>query len=103
MASENWLCMARRLSERVQAVFVYRSDGEGFKDSMPIHLTEGRMPESNSEIILPKHVETNGGVKFKIGDILSLEIGDRISDGLSLTRTIPICMRKTVVKQRIGS
>jgi len=23
--------------------------GEGFKDSMPIHLTEGRMPESNSE------------------------------------------------------
>lgn len=60
--------------------------GEGFKDSMPIHLTEGRMPESNSEIILPKHVETNGGVKFKIGDILSLEIGDRISDGFKLNQ-----------------
>jgi len=74
--------------------------GEGFKDSMPIHLTEGRMPESNSEIILPKHVETNGGVKFKIGDILSLKSATGFPTALSLTRTIPICMRKTVVKQR---
>ncbi|HOM01733.1 MAG TPA: FtsX-like permease family protein [Acetivibrio sp.] len=60
--------------------------GRGFKESMPVYLTEGRMPESGSEIILPKHVETNGGVKFKIGDTLVLSIGDRISDGFKLNQ-----------------
>lgn len=63
--------------------------GSGFKDSMPVYLTGGRLPESISEIILPKHVETNGGVKFKIGDTLSLSIGDRISDGFMLNQNNP--------------
>ncbi|GAE90526.1 ABC transporter integral membrane protein [Acetivibrio straminisolvens JCM 21531] len=60
--------------------------GKGFKESMPVYLIEGRMPENGSEIILPKHVETNGGVKFEIGDTLSLSIGDRISDGFKLNQ-----------------
>ena len=41
-----------------------------FMDVMPVNLIEGRMPESRLEIILPQHLETNGGVKYSIGDEL---------------------------------
>lgn len=48
-----------------------------FKENMPIHLTEGRMPENDREILIPEHVYTNGGVEYKIGDTLDLDIGYR--------------------------
>lgn len=51
-----------------------------FKEMMPIHLTKGRMPETTSEIILPKHLQTNGGVKYQLGDVLELTLGERISN-----------------------
>ena len=47
-----------------------------FKDVMPVNLIEGRMPESRLEIILPQHLDTNGGVKHSIGDVLfDIEVG----------------------------
>lgn len=51
-----------------------------FKEMMPIHLIKGRMPETTSEIILPKHLQTNGGVKYQLGDVLDLSLGERISN-----------------------
>ncbi|HPD01106.1 MAG TPA: ABC transporter permease [Acetivibrio sp.] len=57
-----------------------------FKDVMPVNLIEGRMPENTAEIILPQHLETNGGVKHSIGDVLVLDIGSRISDGFELNQ-----------------
>jgi len=59
-----------------------------FKDVMPVNLIEGRMPESRLEIILPQHLDTNGGVKHSIGDVLLLDIGSRISDGFELNQDI---------------
>ena len=46
------------------------------------------MPENASEIILPRHLETNVRVKYSIGDVLLLDIGSRISDGLELNQEI---------------
>src|SRR5690606_18392140 len=57
-------------------------------DVMPVNLIEGRMPESRLEIILPQHLETNGGVKYSIGDELLLDIGSRISDGFELDQSV---------------
>ncbi len=48
-------------------------------DLLPISLLEGRMPENGSEIVLPDHLRTNGGVKYALGDVLTLEIGERVS------------------------
>jgi putative ABC transport system permease protein len=59
-----------------------------FMDVMPVNLIEGRMPESRLEIILPQHLETNGGVKYSIGDELLLDIGSRISDGFELDQSV---------------
>lgn len=48
----------------------------------PIHLISGRLPENDKEIVIPQHIETNGGVKFNLGDKLKLAIGKRkLPDG----------------------
>ncbi len=63
--------------------------GEGFEDMLPIHLISGRFPDNTGEIILPEHLEQNGGVDYRIGDVLTLDIGDRLLDGDTLYQTSP--------------
>lgn len=53
------------------------SMSENFTENMPINITDGRLPKDDSEIILPDHLEYNGGIEHKLGDILSLKVGDR--------------------------
>ncbi|NLC68679.1 MAG: ABC transporter permease [Clostridiaceae bacterium] len=48
-----------------------------FMETMPVHLTSGELPRTPEEIILPEHLAYNGGVTYKIGDEIRLEIGDR--------------------------
>lgn len=48
-----------------------------FTDMMPIHLTEGRMPKNSSEILLPLHLKTNGGIDYSLNDTLTLNLGTR--------------------------
>lgn len=52
-----------------------------FAENMPINLTSGRMPANSSEIILPEHLSVNGGITYKMGDVLELHLGRRISSG----------------------
>lgn len=59
---------------------------DNFKDMLPVYLTSGKMPENSSEIILPKHLKTNGGVSYALGDILTLDIGTRMSGGSVLNQ-----------------
>ncbi len=57
---------------------------EGFSKNLPNHrniiLTEGRMPENTSEVILPKHLYDNGGVEYHIGEVITLKLGNRYSE-----------------------
>lgn len=46
-------------------------------DTLPIKLTEGRLPQNSEEIVIPEHVKSNGGVEHTIGDTLTLKIGRR--------------------------
>lgn len=47
---------------------------------LPIKIISGKMPEKQGEILLPKHLSTNGGVDYQIGDILEMEIGNRFGN-----------------------
>ena len=53
----------------------------GFEENMdgliPVHLISGRLPENRNEILIPEHLDDNGGVSYKDGDKITLEIGDR--------------------------
>lgn len=51
---------------------------EEFTSTMSVHIVEGRMPQNASEILLPKHLEENGGLIYGIGDSISLKLGDRV-------------------------
>ena len=48
-----------------------------FTSNMPIHLTSGRMPENENELLLPDHLASNGGASYAVGDTLTLGIGAR--------------------------
>lgn len=48
-------------------------------DMLPINLTSGRLPENDTELLIPNHLSYNGGIQYKLLETLTLEIGDRIS------------------------
>lgn len=54
-----------------------------------IELIEGRFPTNENEILVPRHLKTNGGVEYHIGDTLKLDSGYRISDGYILNQSNP--------------
>lgn len=63
---------------------------EGFMDMLSIHITAGRYPASGNEILLPEHLASNGGVHYKVGDTVTLELGNRVSNGSILTANNPL-------------
>lgn len=69
-------------------LYVLGTDNK-FNDLMPVHLTSGRLPANENEILLPDHLFTNGGVKYSAGDTLELDIGDRIRDDFILGQSNP--------------
>ena len=51
-----------------------------------VRLIDGRMPQSENEILLPEHYATRADVALKIGDKVTLSVGSRISgDGGTLS------------------
>lgn len=56
---------------------------------LPIHITSGNYPKNSTEIILPEHLYTDGGIKYEIGDTITLDLGERKLDGSSLTQYNP--------------
>ncbi len=76
------------INEDKPYLFVAGMDGT-FAEKMPVRLTAGRLPSDTSEIILPNHLETNGGIVHLIGDVLKLDIGIRESNGITLNQFDP--------------
>lgn len=56
----------------------------GFSDetfeNLPLKLISGRLPENDNEILIPEHIAITGGVRFKVGDKLSLDLGNLTDD-----------------------
>ncbi len=48
-------------------------------DTLPVELISGRMPENSSEVLIPLHLSSNGGVNLSTGDTLTLSVGQRTS------------------------
>lgn len=71
-------------------IFLGAADGEFF-EKMPVRLTAGRLPESGSEVILPSHLSSNGGVRYALGDTVNLGAGVRSLDGEELSRQTELC------------
>ena len=63
--------------------------GEEAFDTLPISLISGRLPENSGEILVPAHVAIKGGVKFSVGDTLSLAVGSRTDGNKNLGQHDP--------------
>lgn len=65
-------------------LFLVAMDDKAMTNST-VDLVDGRLPENEHEVVISKHVKTNGGVDYKVGDTLTLNIGLRQdSDGQTL-------------------
>ena len=62
----------------------------GYFETMPVHLILGALPKDSTEIILPEHLTSNGKVNYKLGDTVTLDVGDRTLDGRRLGQDTPI-------------
>ena len=63
--------------------------GKDVEEVLPIHITSGQYPTSSTEILLPDHLYTNGGVKFNLGDTITLDLGQRMLDGYPMEQGSP--------------
>ncbi|MFJ5714436.1 ABC transporter permease [Neobacillus sp. NPDC093127] len=57
-------------------LFIKEYNTQGFKQ-FPIELSKGRLPKTNNEVVISEHIATNAKVEYKIGDQLTLEVGQR--------------------------
>lgn len=57
-------------------LFIKEYNKQGLTN-FPVTLTEGRLPQNSSEILIPEHLKKNGGVSYGVGETLTLEVGDR--------------------------
>lgn len=66
-------------------LFISGFNDETF-DTLPITLISGRLPENSSEVLVPSHIAAKAGVKISVGDTLTLAVGNRETDGETLTQ-----------------
>ncbi|MBO5282334.1 MAG: FtsX-like permease family protein [Lachnospiraceae bacterium] len=57
--------------------------------ALGLQLSEGRMPENASELVISRHIRTNAMVDLQVGDELTLGLGQRISEGAFLQQANP--------------
>lgn len=56
--------------------YVMATDEAGFERGC-FNLIEGRMAKNEDEIVIPRHLKTNGRIDIKVGDEITLDIGKR--------------------------
>lgn len=59
-------------------------------ENLSVKLVEGKLPENDSEILIPTHLKTNGRMVLNVGDTITLDVGKRVnSDGYELNQSNP--------------
>lgn len=86
-------------------VYLMEFDQKGF-EKYPIHLTAGRLPENEQEILLSEHIASNGRVTFEIGDEVTWEIGQRVPEdpelsGFQIDQTFALMEEEEDIKETL--
>ena len=69
-------------------LFVAGFDDEAF-DALPVSLISGRLPINSGEVLLPNHVAIKSGVRYRVGDTISLAVGKRMDGERILNQNVP--------------
>ncbi len=70
-------------------------------ENLSVKLIKGSLPQNENEILIPSHLKTNGRVDLKIGDTLSLLVGERINyvDNTILDQSNPYLETENIINQ----
>ncbi len=67
------------VNESKPYLFVRQYTQPGF-EQMSVKLQDGRLPQNSGEVIISETIENSAGVAYKIGDILTLSLCDRVNN-----------------------
>ncbi len=59
------------------------------EEALSLTLVEGRMPENDRELVIGRHIRSNGLKDIRVGDVLDLAVGDRFFEGNKLNQNNP--------------
>lgn len=59
-------------------LFIKEFNAQGF-NKFPIELSKGRLPKTENEVVISETIASNAKVNYKIGDRLTLQVGERFS------------------------
>ena len=63
---------------------------KGSLENLSVKLVDGRLPENDTEILIPTHLKTNGRVTLAVGDKVTLDVGKRVTaEGIELNQQDP--------------
>lgn len=84
-----------RNKEYIPYFFVQNFSGKCM-DMLSLDLIQGRLPENDSEIIIPEYLHANqeSGQELQVGDTVTLELGDRKQGESSLGMNVPYLSRE---------
>ena len=57
-------------------------------ENLSVKLVKGRLPKNENEIVIPTHLRTNGRVELSVGETITLNIGNRVSDNNILNQSV---------------
>lgn len=69
-------------------LYIRAVDEQGM-ETLSLKLSSGRMPENASELVIGRHIGSNGLVDLAVGDVLTLKVGERVSAGATLDQSYP--------------
>lgn len=61
-------------------VYIKAYDFKALDKMVKLNILEGRLPQTSNEIVIPKHLRTNGRVNLSVGDTVKLGIGNRLTN-----------------------
>ena len=64
-------------------LYVLGADDTYF-ETMPVRVTEGRLPENDRELAIPEHLYLLGGIDLDIGDVITIPLSYRMLGGETL-------------------
>ncbi len=64
-------------------LYIGAVDGK-IRDLVSIELLDGRMPQTDTELLVPSHLKDIGGVNWQTGQQVTLEVGQRVCEGRTL-------------------
>lgn len=79
--------------------YILAFDKDSLKN-LSVSLIEGRLPENSDEIVISNHLLSNGRVKLKVGEEITLDIGKRYIDNDKLDQSNPYNDSKEIIKDR---